>query len=126
MDARRGEAHCEEAQDDRSVQVRHADRYLQVAAHNHAHVKRTYTRVHRTVQPNLATNTLSVCLCSLDWRVAEDSKLIQPIGKRKPGVDKRKKRSYFAVEQQTKLFSQARYRNRKLITPQDQPTVDQV
>lgn len=46
---------------------------------------------------------------NLKWRAAEDETLLMPETKRKPGRDKKARHSSFAVEQQTKLFSQSRY-----------------
>lgn len=56
---------------------------------------------------------------TLDWSVAEDENLIPAIGKRKPGASKNNKHSSFAIEQTLRLFGDSRYRNRKLISPQD-------
>jgi hypothetical protein len=59
---------------------------------------------------------------SLGWSVAEDENLIPAVGKRKPGASKNNKHSNFAIEQSLRLFQNSRYRNRKLISPQD--TID--
>ena len=44
---------------------------------------------------------------SLEWRVGEDRELLTPVTEKKKGSGKRKK-SLFAVEQQTKLFTKVR------------------
>ena len=60
---------------------------------------------------------------TLDWAVAEDETLIPAIGKRKPGKKQKAEHSTFAIEQSLSLFGSSgggsRYRNRKLISPQD-------
>lgn len=56
---------------------------------------------------------------SLDWRAASDESLIHAVGKRRQGAAKKPKHSWFANEQAVQLFKHNRYRNRKLIAPQD-------